>query len=1057
MWLSDTSVKRPVLATVVSLIIFVVGMLSFEKMSLREYPNVDPPIVTIDTKYLGASAQVVENRITKIIENRISGVSGIKYIESSSSDGRSKITIEFNIERDIDSAANDIRDRVSRVLDNLPDGAEPPEVEKADGDESVIMWFNLNSDRLTVPELTDYAERYLVDRFSVLNGVGRVRVGGGQSYAIRIWLDPTKMALNNLTAAEVEAALRATNLELPIGVLQGQHRLYSIQVNKPLAQIEDLEQLVVKQSNQTQQIKLVDIAKVELGTIERRRLFRGNGQPMVGFGIIKQSNANTLDVARLARERKDLINQSLPEGMQIANSYDSSVFVEQAVNEVYKTLFIALGLVVIVMLLFLKSWRAAIIPMATLPVALVGTFVVLWGLGFSVNLLTLLALVLAIGLVVDDAIVVLENTKRHIDLGHKPISAAYLGTRQVGFAIIATTLVLISVFLPMAFLEGKIGRLFSEFAITLAVAVVFSSWVALTFSPALASLFLKAKNSANQAVKNTLKNTSQGHAFNELDNTVNSANIIKPPKNRFIKWFKKLQIASLRKPWIGALAFVLIIAGSVFVTTEIKQEYVPKEDRGVFFVMLKGPEGATFDYMQSYAFEIEKRMMPLVENGEVKRLLVRTPRSFGNTEVFNSGIIIVVLEDWAKRRPANEIMAQVRKDLADLTGVKVAPVMRSSIGGRTQKPVKFVIGGPSFKELGEWQEKLDNAIDKTNPGLTSLDWDYEPNKPQLRLNFDYEKATALGVSHRNLSETLQVLLGGKTVTTFDYEGEEYDIYLKAEHQLIQSPQDLQSIYLRSETTNKLLPLTDFIDIKTEGTSSTLNRYNRVRAITLSANLEDDLSLSEALNYLTKVSRETLPAEAVIDYKGQSRDFFESSDSFYFVFLFGFIVIYLVLAAQFESFMHPFIILFTVPLALAGGVGALYSFGVSVNIYSQIALLLLLGLATKNGILIVEFANQIRDTGISFYRALISATALRLRPIVMTSITTVVGTIPLIFSMGAGSESRYILGIVLFWGVLFSMLLSLWIIPLVYSLLAKNTGSPLAQTHKLQRTLEEEKG
>jgi len=779
MWLSDTSVKRPVLATVVSLILFFIGLLSFDRMSLREYPNVDPPIVTIDTKYLGASAQVVENRITKVVENRISGVSGIKYIESTSEDGRSKIKVEFSIERDIDAAANDIRDRVSRILDNLPEGAEPPEVEKADGDESVIMWFNLNSDHMTVPELTDYAERYLVDRFSVLDGVGYVRVGGGQSIAFRIWLNPNEMAIKGITVADIETRLRAANVELPIGVLQGEHRLFSIQVNKPISSLDDLKKLVIKQSNQYGEVRLSDVAEVRLGTVERRRLFRGNGQPMVGIGIIKQSNSNTLEVARLARERKELINKSLPQGMHIADSYDSSVFIEQAVNEVYKTLGIALGLVIIVILIFLRNWRAALVPMVTLPVALVATFWVLWMLGFSVNLLTLLALVLAIGLVVDDAIVVLENTQRHLDMGHKPISAAFLVTRQVGFAVVATTLVLISVFLPMDFLEAKSGRLFSEFAVTLDVAVIFSSWVALTFSPALASNLLLKCNEKQQSKKRV----------------------------RLI-WFKKWQIFSLRHAWMGILAFIGIIVFAVIYGKQVHQEYVPKEDRGAFFVMLKGPEGATFDYMQSYAFEIEKRLTPLVEKGEVKRLLVRTPRSFGNSEVFNSGIIIVVLEDWSKRRPAKKIMQQVKKDLSDLTGVKIATVMRSSIGGRTQKPVQFVIGGSSYKELGEWQKLMDKAIDETNPGLTGLDWDYEPNKPRLNFTLDYQKATALGISHQNLSETLQVLLGGKSVTTFDYQGEEYDIYLKAEHQLFRSPQDLQQIYLRSETTQQLLPLSD---------------------------------------------------------------------------------------------------------------------------------------------------------------------------------------------------------------------------------------------------------
>ncbi|QCU89193.1 efflux RND transporter permease subunit [Thiomicrorhabdus sediminis] len=1027
MWLSDTSVKRPILATVASLLLFAFGLMAFDRMSLREYPNIDPPIVTIDTKYLGASAQVVENRITKLIEDRISGISGIQYIESTSSDGRSRIKVEFSIERDIDAAANDIRDKVSRISDNLPEQADPPEVEKVDGDENVIMWFNLASDQMTVPQLTDYAERYLVDRFSVLDGVARVRVGGGQSYALRIWLDPKKLALYGISTNDIEQQLRGANIELPIGSIQGEHMMFTLQASKPLSSLEDIENLVIKQHQQYGQLTLKQVAKVRLGAIEKRRIFRGNGVPMVGIGIIKQSNANTLTVAKLAKKRFTQVNETLPEGLKLRESYDSSVFVENAINEVYKTLFIALALVALVMLAFLKSWRVALVPMVTLPVSLVATFGILWNLDFSINLLTLLALVLAIGLVVDDAIVVLENTQRHIDKGYKPIAAAFLGTRQVGFAVLATTLTLIAVFLPIAFLEGQVGRLFSEFAITLSVAVIFSSWVALTLSPALASKILSPSKKAR---------ISTSHS--------------KLPRR-----FKRLLIKSLRRPWLALMSFVMIVLVTLFYSQQLNREYVPAEDRGAFFIMIKGPEGASFEYMQSYLNEIEERMMPLVDNGEVKRLLIRTPRSFSNTEVFNSGFVIVVLNDWSQRRNAYEIMAEARKKLADLTGVKAIPVMRSPIGGRIQSPVQFVIGGSSYEQLQQWQTLMNQALQENNPGLINIDWDYEPNKPQLKLQIDYQQARALGVSYQDISETLQILLGSKRVTTYQHEGEEIDILLKAEHQWFQSPQDLDQIYLRSDTTGKMIPLSAISSVSTVGESSSLTRYNRVRSITLSAKLEDDLALGEALDFLNSLTRETLPPEAVIDYKGVSRDFQNSTSSFYMVFVLGILVIFLVLAAQFESFIHPLVILFTVPLALAGGVFSLLSFGLTLNIYSQIALVLLLGLATKNGILIVEFANQLRDKGIGFYQALVAATALRLRPILMTSITTIAGTLPLIFSTGAGAETRYILGIVLFFGVAFATLLSLFIIPSIYALLAKRSGSPLATTRQLETALAEQ--
>ncbi|PLA74573.1 multidrug transporter AcrB [Hydrogenovibrio sp. SC-1] len=1037
MWLSDTAVKRPVLAAVVSLLLLAFGLMAFDRMSLREYPNVDPPIVSIDTNYLGASAEVVEKRITKVIEDRIAGISGIDYMSSTSTDGRSRIKVEFSINRDIDAAANDIRDRVSRIVDNLPEQADAPEVEKVEGDESPIMWFNLASDRLTIPELTDFAERHIVDRFSVLDGVARVRVGGGQSFALRIWLNPQKMALYQITASDIETQIRASNIELPVGALQGRHVMLTLKADKPLRTVDDFKGLVIKQDRQIGQLTLGDIATVEMGAIERRRLFRGNGDAMVGIGIVKQSNANTLSVAEFARQRKALVNRDLPEGLSLEDSYDASVFVQQAVDEVFKTLFIALGLVVLVMLVFLKNIRAALVPAVTLPVSLMATFWVLWMLGFSVNLLTLLALVLAIGLVVDDAIVVLENTQRYLDKGFEPIAAAYLGTRQVGFAVVATTLVLVSVFVPIGFLEGNIGRLFSEFSITLAVAVIFSSWVALTLSPALASKLLKPVRSLSS------------HAIRM------PPQIRVKPTKRQSHFFQQLLIANLRQPLWVLLLFSIVLSSLIYLGQKLPQEYVPKEDRGVFFIMVKGPEGATFDYMQSYLTEMESRLMPLVEKGEVKRLLVRTPRSFGTSEVFNSGFVIVVLEDWAKRRNGFEIMQEVRQSLADLSGVKAIPVMRSSIGGRIQSPVQFVIGGGSYQELESWQRLMNEAIEKTNPGLTNLDWDYEPTKPQLRLKVDYARARALGVSHQDVTATLQVLLGSKRVTTFEQQGEEYDVLLKAAPKWFQSPSDLEQIYFSVAGQDGMVPLSELVTLSHQASASSLNRYNRVRAITLSAKLDDDLALGEALAYLNDLTRDTLPEHAMIDYKGQSKDFQTASYSVFFVFLFGLVVVYLVLAAQFESFIQPLVIMLTVPMAFAGGVFALHYYGLSLNIYSQIALVLLLGLATKNGILIVEFTNQLRDTGLAMGAALVKATQLRLRPILMTTLTTMVGAVPLILSSGAGAETREILGIVLLWGVGFSTLISLLLVPVAYAFIARKAGTPLTTERQLLSALDKE--
>jgi multidrug efflux pump len=1016
MLLSDVSVKRPVLAAVMSLLLVAFGLVAFDRLSLREYPNIDPPIVSITTTYTGASAAVIESRITKVIEDLIAGVEGIEYIESTSTDGRSNIKIEFSISRDIDAAANDVRDRVSRVARNLPEGADLPEVRKVDGDEDVIIWFNLTADNMTVPQLTDYAKRYLLDRFSVLDGVARVRIGGGQEYAMRLWLDADAMTARNLSVSDIENVLRNSNVELPAGTISMDEMSFSVRVDRQLITPEDFEGLVVSRGDGVHLVRLRDIARIEKGAIENRSLFRGNGLPMVGLGIIKQSTANTLTVARLAKAEVDRLNAILPQGMAIKPSYDSSVFVESAVSEVYTTLAIAIGLVMLVILAFLRSVRVALVPLVTVPVSLIATFWVLWMLGFSINILTLLALVLAIGLVVDDAIVVLENVQRHLEKGYSPLAAAFLGTRQVGFAVVATTLVLVAVFVPIAFLQGTMGRLFSEFAITLAVAVIFSSWVALTLSPALASKLLKLRNDPSIAALSSHEN------------------LAKP--DIWVRMYQPLLRASLRWPWLVAAVLGMTLYASYYLFNQLPQEYAPREDRGAFFVMITGPEGATHDYMKSYIDEVEARLMPLVEAGEVNRLLVRSPRSFGNTDIFNTGIAILILNDWADRRPAEQIMQDVRKRLADLPGIRANPVMRQGIGGRVQKPVQFVIGGGTYQELAEWRNILLDKLRENNPGLEGIDSDYKETKPQLRVTIDYDRAADLGVTTLEIGRTLQTLLGSRTVTTFVEGGEEYDIILQAERSQYRTPQSMDGIYVRSAKTQQLIPLSSLVTLEEFADSGSLNRYNRMRAITIEANLAPNYTLGEALTHMETLARTHLPAQAMIDYKGQSRDFQTSGFAVLFVFLLGLVVVFLVLAAQFESFVSPFIIMFTVPLAVAGGLLGLWLHGMSLNLYSQIGLVMLVGLATKNGILIVEFANQLRDQGKVFYDALFEASCLRLRPILMTAITTCVGALPLIFSSGAGAETRYVIGVVLLWGVALATVFTLFVIPVVYQWLGR---------------------
>ncbi|MGB5518048.1 MAG: efflux RND transporter permease subunit, partial [Gammaproteobacteria bacterium] len=895
MILSDIAVTRPVLAAVMSLLLVTFGLLSFDRLPLREYPDIDAPVVSIETIYPGAAANVVETRITELIEDRIAGVEGIRFIDSKSEDGRSVISIEFTINRDVDAAANDIRDRVSAVLAELPDEADPPEIQKVDSNEDVIMWLNLVSDRLSVPEITDYASRYLVDRFSVLEGVARVRVGGGQVYAMRIWLDRRALAARGLTVADVEAALRAENVELPAGSIDSEERQFTVRIKRNFRSAEDFSKLVLGQGEGGYLVRLGDVARVERGAAEDRLFFRGNREPMVGIGIIKQSTANTLAVAQAAKAEAARINPTLPEGMAIKQSYDSSVFIEGAIREVFKTLAIAILLVIAVIYLFLGSVRAMLVPAVTVPVSLIASFTVLLALGFTINIITLLALVLAIGLVVDDAIVVLENIHRRMEeYGETRLVAAFRGTRQVGFAVIATTVVLVFVFIPIAFLQGDLGRLFSEFALTMAAAVSFSSFIALTLSAMLASKILPPVE-------------RQGWLSERIDNG------FKKIRNGYLKLLR----GALRHSWIMAAAFVAMLAGSAWLLQHIPQEYAPKEDRGAFFLLVSGPEGASYQYIAEYMTEIETRMMPLVENGEISRLLVRAPRAFGNYEIFNNGIVINVLSDWSSRRSAWEIMDDVRKRLADLPGVRAFPVMRQGFGGRLQKPVQFVIGGGTYEELAEWRDILRKQIEQDNPGLVGLDWDYKETKPQLQFVIDYDRAADLGVTINTIGRTLETMLGSRRVTTYIDAGEEYDVIVEGERKAQRTPTDLENLYVRSARTDVLIPLSNLVRIEEFADSISLNRYNRVRAITLQANLAEGLSLGEALTYLERLVDEHLPDQVIVDYKGESQDFKFAGTSILFIMLLGIVVVYLVLAAQFESWLHPLVIMLTVPLAMAG--------------------------------------------------------------------------------------------------------------------------------------------
>jgi len=1028
MLLSDTAVRRPVFAIVISLLLVVFGSVAFERLTLREYPDIDPPIVSVRTEYIGASAAVVEARVTQLLEERVAGIEGIKTISSSSRDALSQITIEFDLSRDIDAAANDVRDRVASVLRRLPAEADPPEVRKADADEQVIMWFNLVSDRMPALELTDYAERHLVDRLSVLPGVARILVSGGLEYAMRIWLDRQALAARGLSVLDVEQALLQQNVELPAGSLESLERDFTVRVNRGYQTAADFRQLVLGRGADGYLIRLQDVARVEVGAVDWRRLYRGNGIPMVGLGIIKQSNANTLDVARAAKAERERINATLPPGMSLEQSFDSSLFVESAVREVYETLAVTAILVVLVIFLFLGDLRATLAPAVTVPVSLIATFIALHLLGYSLNLLTLLALVLAIGLVVDDSILVLENIHRRLVEGESPLVAAWRGTRQVGFAVIATTLVLVAVFLPITFLQGNVGRLFGEFAVTLAAAVAFSGLVALTLSPVLCARMLRRES---------------------LDRG------LAPRVNRLLERaqaaYGRVLTRLLDRPALVLLGLAGTLGLTGWLFHELPAEYAPAEDRGAFFMIIRGPEGASFTNTLRYMDDIEQRLMPLVEGGEVRRLLLRAPTGYGSGVTYNQGSAVLVLEDWDQRRSGFELLRDVQQRLAGLSGVQAFPVMPQALGGSSAKPVQFVLGGPSYEQLARWRDTL-MTVAADHPGLIDLESDYQETKPQFRVSIDRDRAGDLGVSALDISRTLETLLGSRRVTTFMLDGEEYDVILEGETHQVRSPDDLANIYVRSTTSGRLIPLANLVSIEEQAEAARLNRYNRQRAITLSANLAEGYSLGEVLDFLEQAARQHLPGTAHIDHRGQSLEFRESSRSTLLVFGLSLLVVMLVLAAQFESFVHPLVILLTVPLAIAGALLGLALTGQSLNIYSQIGLIMLVGLAAKNGILIVEFANQLRDAGHDFDTALVRASQQRLRPILMTAITTVAGSVPLLLATGAGSEARVVLGVVIAAGVSAATLFTLVVVPVAYRLLTRATRSPLAVTRQLEAEL-----
>ncbi len=1029
MRLSDISIERPVFATVLSLLLIVLGVMSYTRLTLRELPAIDPPVVSVDVTYPGASAGVVETRITQVLEDALAGIEGIESLQSRSVNGRSSVTIEFTLDRDIEAAANDVRDAVSRVADRMPEEADPAEVEKADSDSEVIMWLNMSSTRMDTLQLTDYADRYVVDRLSALNGVSQVRVGGQQRYAMRIWLDRDALAARGLTASDVETALRAENVELPAGRIESENRDFTLRVERTYLKAEDFAQIPLGKGTDGYVVRLGDVARAELESAERRAYFRSNGTPNVGLGIVKTSTANSLDVALAARAEAEQIQKNLPEGTAIFVAFDSTIFIEAAVDRVWATLFEAIGLVLLVIWLFLGSVRAAIIPAVTVPVCLIAAFIALYAFDFSINLLTLLALVLCIGLVVDDAIVVLENIQRRADLGEPSLVAAKRGTKQVAFAVISTTAVLVAVFLPIGFLEGNTGRLFRELSVALAAAVAISALVALTLTPMMSSKLVRP------------------HASNK-PNRLHSW--VSKQLDRVSRGYRNLLERTIRRVWMFGALMVIALVASVLLFKFVPSELAPPEDRGVFFASVVGPEGAGFDYTVGQVQQVEEILLKQVGEGKpMQRVNTRVPGGFGASEEMHTAQAIVFLQDWDKRDiTTDDVVQMVRKDLGGLTGVRVNPQVRTGLTRGGGQPFQIVLGGPEYGELAQWRDRVLARMEK-NPNFFAADSDYKETRPQMRVMIDRARAADLGVSVSEVGRTLETMMGSRRVTTFVDNGEEYDVILQAERAARATPSDLSAIQVRGNN-GELVPLSNLVTITELAEAGSLNRFNRLRAITISAGLSPGYRLGDAIEWANQVVREELPDTAQIDWKGESREFQKAGGAVLLTFALALLVVYLVLAAQFESFIHPLVIMLTVPLGVLGALLGLWVAGSTLNLFSQIGIVMLVGLAAKNGILIVEFANQLRDEGREIGEAIIESCVVRLRPILMTSIATIMGAVPLVVAGGPGSASRATIGIVVIFGVAFSTLLSLFVVPAFYRLLAPFTHSPEAVKHALQK-------
>ena len=1003
MGITELCIRRPVFATVLSLVLVLAGLMSFQRLTIREFPNIDEPQVTVQTSYPGASAEIIESQVTQVLEGSLAGIEGIDTIESTSRAEQSRITVRFRSTVNIDAATSDVRDRVSRVRQQLPDEITEPNIAKVEADAQPIMFLVMQSETMDAAEITDYIDRFVVNRFKNLDGVADVTINGERRYAMRVWIDTARLAGHGLTVQDVESAIRNQNADIPAGRIESVDREFTVLSRTALGTAEEFSQIVLKEGGGLQ-VRLGDVARVELGTADVRRESRYNGTTAISVGVVKTAVANPLDVARAVNALLPRINAELPEATSIAVGFDSTVFIDRSIRNVFITILEAIGLVLLIILLFLHSFRAALIPIVTIPVSLIATFAIMYAAGLTVNTLTLLAMVLAIGLVVDDAIVVLENIYRHIEEGMEPFAAAIKGAREIGFAVIAMTLTLAAVYAPIAFTPGRTGRLFLEFAVTLAGAVIVSGFVALTLTPMMCSKLLKHSERRNifaRIVEGTLGGLERGYR----------ASLSFALKLRWLVLFIGLGVG--------------VAGGWLF--TQMKSELSPTEDRGTIIINGSAPEGASFGYTQRYASQVEAL---LAEVPELRSYLMIV----GPSEVTRF-LSFARLKDWSEREVSQQQMTQsLLPKLRKVAGVQAFASNPGSLGTRGfGKPFQFVIqSSASYEEINALANQLVERL-KDNPGLADIDTDMRLNKPEVEVEIDRNRVADLGLDISVIGRTLETLLGGRNVSTFQIGSEQYDVTVALPPEERTSPDTLNRIFVRGKD-GQMVQLSNIVSARVTVAPRDLRRFNQLRAITIEANLAPGYTLGEAIAAVNQAAAEVLPQDTLTDLTGQAREFRDASSNLALVFLMALAFIYLVLAAQFESFRDPVMIMVSVPLSMTGALLALWLTGGTLNVYSQIGLVTLIGLITKHGILIVDFANKLQQEGVERTAAIIEASRLRLRPILMTTAAMVLGAIPLAIATGAGAESRQQIGWVIVGGMSLGTLLTLFVVPCVYAVM-----------------------